>query len=469
VASPNAWAVKALAIAFFFIFLSGCISKSERATRALSRADRALRRGDCTQALKDYSAAADTYGLNGKAYLGMANADICLGRPQNAEPAFVRALDTLQDWPSIKQSYIALSNIYLTQHGQTRVYVEAVGRMADKILTQDPQSFEGHRIWAEAASRQSELSYTKVDSDVWRKKALEEFAKANNITPDNPAVLVSWAHTLQASDPEGARKLYSRVLRLEPQNPAALSALYELAVDQGNTTNAENCIQQATQNKVAQTEVLIRMANTAVAGSRTQDAYRILSFLARENKNPDVLADLFTRAGYTAEAVALLQKAVRQYPGAASHYYEEIIERSISAGQDAQARSVSAECMARFPEDVPCQAAYVFEDYRSNGSASDIEALQRLAAKHPAFAALRLYIGRILQGQGRLNRARFEYNIGLGAEPNNQDLRLALADLEVRSGAPEAAKADAEYLLRRDPQNRAALDVLRRVTLNHQP
>jgi hypothetical protein len=65
--------------------------------------------------------------------------------------------------------------------------------------------------------------------------------------------------------------------------------------------------------------------------------------------------------------------------------------------------------------------------------------------------------------------ARFQFNLGLGADPKNADLRLALADLEIMSGVPEAARADAQYLLRADPQNRGALEILNRTGGKTQP
>jgi predicted Zn-dependent protease len=104
----------------------------------------------------------------------------------------------------------------------------------------------------------------------------------------------------------------------------------------------------------------------------------------------------------------------------------------------------------------------LFEDYQSAARASDLEALQLLAARHPENPTIRLYLGRISQQKGKIDDARVQFNLGLSADPNNADLRLALADVEIMSGVPDAARADAQYLLREDPQNRAALEILNR-------
>jgi predicted Zn-dependent protease len=92
-----------------------------------------------------------------------------------------------------------------------------------------------------------------------------------------------------------------------------------------------------------------------------------------------------------------------------------------------------------------------------------------LRARYPANPAMRLYLGRIFQERGSIGDARFQFNLGLGADPKNADLRLALADLEIMSGVPEAARADAQYLLRADPQNRGALEILNRTGGKTQP
>jgi predicted Zn-dependent protease len=283
-------------------------------------------------------------------------------------------------------------------------------------------------------------------------------------------VLFSWALTLSANgDLESAKALYSRLLKLQPDNIWVLDALYKLALEQQRATEAENYFQQCLRVSTVDEKALFQLANDAVSSGRTDDAHKILSVLADRNQDPDSVAALFFKMGYPDQGVQVLQKAIARDRSKALHYFEETAQKLALLRKDSLAAGVAAACLARFPEDVPCRAAKVFEDYQSTAGSSDLEALQRLAARYPANPMMRYYLGRIFQQKGRVGDARFQFMLGLSADPNNADLRLALADLEIMSGVPDAARADAQYLLREDPQNRAALEILNRTAPKTQP
>jgi tetratricopeptide (TPR) repeat protein len=442
--------------------LIGCMDKASRAARAVSRADQAFARGNFKEALAGYSEATRLDRLNGTAYLGVARADIRLGKSEQAEPALVRAIDTLHDWPSISECYVDLSNIYLTSHGRMRPYLDAAGGMASRLLEHNARSFDGHRIWAEVSRLQAALEPLQFQAGVWRRKALQEFATANQIRPDDPRVLFSWALTLRANgDLESAKAMYSRLLKLQPDNIWVLDAFYTLALEQHRATEAENYFQQVLRASSADEKGLFQIASDAVSSGRTDDAHKILGVLAERNQDPDRVAALFFKAGYPDQGVQVLQKAIARDRSKA-HYHEETAQKLALLRKDSRAAGVAAACLARFPQDVPCRAVKLFEDYQSAARASDLEALQLLAARHPENPTIRLYLGRISQQKGKIVDARVQFNLGLSADPNNADLRLALADVEIMSGVPDAARADAQYLLREDPQNRAALEILNR-------
>ena len=417
-----------------------------------------------------YSRAARLDPLNGKAYLGIARAEIRLGNRAEAEPALTRALDTLHDWPSIRECYVQLSEIYLDRPELTDSYLDAVGRMASELLSHDPRSFDGHRFWAELARRKGESHSSTSEADNWNRKALREFALANEIKPNDPAILGAWAAALESTqDFEGARKMYAHLLSLRPNDFSIEVALYRIALRQGDLAGQHRYIEESLHAPRENSGALLELAREAISGGQMGDAHEILSSLAHRAVDPDSLANLLAKAGSPTEAVEVLREAARSQPAKAQHFFDQGIQKLTLLGHDKGLKSMGSECFAKFPYDTLCQGAQLFADYRLNPRNSTLEQLERLTSKNPNNPDLRLYLGSAYRQQGRLRDAIFQYNLGLNQDQGDTALRIALAELEAESGAPEAARADISYVLMNDPLNYQARAVLNGLEPHHQP
>ena len=89
-----------------------------------------------------------------------------------------------------------------------------------------------------------------------------------------------------------------------------------------------------------------------------------------------------------------------------------------------------------------------------------VELLERCSALHPDDPELQADLGKRYEQTGDARRAEERYRAAVAADPAYADVRLRLGRLLLRRGAADEARSQAEAALRVQPNRRAALELL---------
>ncbi len=451
------------AVLGLFLLAAACANSTLGTQKRLRRADQAFQRNQLEQAASEYKAVLKDDHLNGQAYLGLARVRIRQQQLDEAEWALTRAVDVLKDWPDLRECYVALSDIYLRNHPQP-VYIAAAGQMASLLLQKDANSFDGHRIMAEvwAAKAEGVLDTSSSQARTLRAKALQEFQVAASIKSGDGALLRHWAAALvEDHQMDRAKAIYDE-LNSKPDTDADVKlGLYRIALGNSNPASASMYVAQALALPHPNPNQLLDMADLAFSQGRLQDMRLLLAYTVKTGGQSERVLQLCTMAGETELARQTLESAIRRHPDTARQDLVREAELLARHGHDAEAAEVARKCLARFKDEFRCLAVEAYES-SLRGDQAALDRLRRLTLEYAGYPILNLYLGSVLQRQGKFEEARFQFLSGLAGSGNNIPLRLALSKLELDMHKPEQARTDAVLVLSREPHNLEALDILHR-------
>jgi tetratricopeptide (TPR) repeat protein len=197
-----------------------------------------------------------------------------------------------------------------------------------------------------------------------------------------------------------ARKLLAQVLEKNPRDSEALTVRGRIALSQGDPTAAVADFRAVAQDNPRSASVQRWLAQAYEANGDLSLAEQALR--AAVPLDPSVrieLADLLTRTHHAAEAVPLLEEAVRSAPN-----------------------------------DVPTRELLVRAYLLKPDLAAAHQAVQDLKALRPDDPANNYLAALVAEHQGKLDEAQREYEQGLAQHPNAFALLEALTALEVSRG-----------------------------------
>lgn len=440
----------------------GCGNSKAHNQKRVLRGDQALQRNQLEQAASEYAAVLKSDHLNGRAYLGLARVRIREQRWDQAEWALTRALDLIKDWPEVRECYVALSDIYLRNYRKP-IYMDATQRMASGLLEKDANSFDGHRIMAEMWAARAEAIGDDSSSAArsLRAKALAEFQAAAPLKPGDDALLRRWAATLIRDQQFDRAKVIYHELNSRPTTDMEVTlGLYRIALMSPNPGSASTYVSQAVTLRHADPNKLLDMAELALAHNRLKDVHLLLASAAQTGEQTDRIVQLCTMTGEAELARQTLQSAIKRHPDKARQYLVQEAELLARCDRERDAAEVAHKCLAQFPDEFRCRAVEAYES-SLRGDSDAVDQLNKLTMDHAGYAPLYLYLGSVLQKQGKFEEAKYQFLSGLAGGGNDVSLRLALSKLELATHAPQEALADASRVLTQQPHNFEALDILR--------
>ena len=231
-------------------------------------------KGELQTALKFYDEAIKIIPEFPEAEYQRGTALLSLGKKDDAEKAFRRALELRQDWTLPMTSLGAL----LLQENK---FAEA-----EKLLTKAAESDDKNFL---AFSALTELRIkTKANINVLK----ELLGKIQILTGKaNPTASV-WAARAALEnalgDKTAAKASLSRAFEIEPKNKAALMQRAEIALVEGDKTTATKIVETLFQIAPNAADTKILQARIYAAGANTDEALKILDSI--ENPAPDILA-----------------------------------------------------------------------------------------------------------------------------------------------------------------------------------
>ncbi|MFO1128899.1 MAG: sulfotransferase [Rhodospirillales bacterium] len=231
--------------------------------------------------------------------------------------------------------------------------------------------------------------------------------------------------------PDRAAALYTRVLRLAPDQPDALHLSGLLARTAGDTERARALVTRAIAARPRQAAFHNSLGVICLEAGEAEEA---LGHFARALACDPLYAEALLNRGNASLRLGRLDDAIAAYDAALAlrpDYAEVLCNRG----------------RALHLMDRPAEAV------------ADLERALRL---RPAYAAAARYLGDSLAALGRGEAARAAYGRALAAVPDDAETLAGLASLEERLNRLEEAAAAAGRSLARDPrQVRAALTLAR--------
>jgi tetratricopeptide (TPR) repeat protein len=391
----RAWVLSSLATV---IAGWSCFWWSGRPERQLAEAERCLALDDFGGVLSSLELPEATARTRDRALLLRARAALARGRPADA----VQPLGAIDpNGPcSIDASF---------WKGRTLLAVGQYRRAIDwlrSVVDRRPDDAESRR-WLAAAS------YESGD----RRTALAELRQVIRLVPEDPRAWRTVALLLKEDvETEQAREAYSTALRLDPSQPQVRLEFAEVLITSGRYDEAGSQL-EACSGLVPEADRLDLLARILLdRGERD----RLLALLERAlEQYPTHVGLLNQRAkievseGRTAEAIALLDRALEVDPYHAASYHQRGLLRKASGDAEGAARDLA----------------------RSSELNADLAAMSRLddeAGRRPEDAEIRVEIGQLCAQLGKFDLAASWYRAALAIDPGNIAARSAIGALKAR-------------------------------------
>src|SRR5580698_1325509 len=244
--------LKFLTISIFLLVLAGCTRDPKaQAQRNLEMGNKFFARTKYREAAIMYKRAIQKDMRFGEAYYRLALTELKLGSYGDAMRGLRRAVE-LQ--PNNSDAVTKLADLYLLASVQNKAQSEQllgeVKDLADKLLAQNPDSFDGHRLKGQIALLSKDPA-----------GACAEFAKANQVKPYQTDLILVYfqALVLNKQFPE-AEKLAKALIDREKSYAPIYDLLYVQYSKQNNTQAAEDLIKLKSANNPTQSRYVVQLA-----------------------------------------------------------------------------------------------------------------------------------------------------------------------------------------------------------------
>ena len=404
----------------------------------------------------------------GEAYYKLGLTDLKLGAFSDAVQKLRRAVE-LQ--PNNADAASRLADLYLLAASRDRQNAGSLandaGQLADKLLAQNANSFDGHRL-------RGQLALLPKNRDL--PTAIKEFDAANRANPLQPDLCLSYVQALilnnQLAD---AEKLARQVIAKEASYAPMYDILYYEYARENRLDDAEQVFKLKTQNNPKNASYLLQLATHYYLVKRRDDMESVIRKMNDEKTFPDgrLLAGdfFFFRLREFDRARQEYEDAMKAFPKDKSVYQKRMVELYASTGKTAEANQLLAAILKDNPKDndaIAMRANLMLTSGNRDQINAAVNDLQGLVTKTPSNHMLRYNLARSLAAKGEIAQAQIQLEEAIKLRPDFAAARELLARLYLlRGDNPKALKA-ADDLIAIDPNNLQAHLVRSNALLNLQ-
>jgi len=314
-------------------------------------------------------------------------------------------------------------------------------------------------------------------------------------SPDDIDTLMNLGtiQTLQ-NRPKDAEGSFNRVLELQPDHVGALLALASVSRETKDLPSAERFLKLALEKNAASVPVYLALfkfyittgrsaeaealfpralanTNNSVQILEAQDGYYegstrlpeaeavVVKIQASHSHEPaywGALAGFYVRTNNLTKAKAELERVLQQHKDDVDDLHK-LIEVNLDMNGRQEAESLNNALLKKYPQD---SYAHLLKGRlalsRGNVDAAVLE-FNTARKYRPAWSALHLWMGLADIRLGQLQQARQELETALTYDPDYRMARLALAGLQNRTGAVDAALVNGVRLLQSNRRDVPAL------------
>jgi tetratricopeptide (TPR) repeat protein len=404
----------------------------------------------------------------GEAYYKLALTDLKLGAFTDAVQKLRRAVE-LQ--PNNSDAESKLADLYLLAASRDRQnsaqLIKDAGELADKLLAQNPNSFDGHRL-------RGQLALLPKDRDL--PAAIKEFDAANQANPLQPDLCLSYVQALMLNNqfPE-SEKLARDVIAKEKNYAPMYDILYYQYARENRLDDAEQVLKLKTQNNPKSASYLLQLATHYYLTKRRDEMESVVRKMSDEKAFPDgrllVGYFFFLRLREFDRARQEYEDAMKASPKDKALYQKRLVELYASTGKAPEANQLLATVLKDNPKDndaIAMRATLMLTSGNRDQINNAVNDLQSLVAKTPTNHMLRYNLARSLAAKGEVAQAQIQLEEAIKIRPDFNGARELLARLYLlRGDNPKALKA-ADDLIAIDPSNLQAHLVRSNALLNLQ-
>jgi len=387
----------------------------------------------------------------GEAYYRLALTDLKLQNYGDAVRMLLRAVELE---PNNADATTKLADLYLLASTQDSGHQDQLTKdateLADKLVKQNPTSFDGHRLYGQLALLRRDPA-----------TAVKEFAIANQSRPYQTDLSMAYFQALASNkQPEEAEKLAKDLIAREKNFGPMYDLLYLFYAREKRLTDAEELLKLKTANNPESSDFILQLAAHYYVTKRRPEMDATLLRLADEKKFPEghlVAGDFyFFRLREFDAAQRQYEMGIKDFPKDKAQYQKRLVELNATQGKSNEANQLLAAILKDDPKDsdaIAMRAALMLSTgnrEQINLAAND---LQGLVAKTPQNHLLRFNLARALLAKGEIEPARIQLEEAVKIRADFLAARELLAQIFLSKGDPAKALKEAEGIITLDRNN----------------
>ncbi len=418
-----------------------------RAQRYVENGNKFFNKGKYADASIMYRRALKEDARFGEAWYRLALTDTKLYHYGDAFKAF---LNTVELQPTNVDAKSRLAELYIVSASQDSNTdhkakdLDDAKDLANKLLQQDANSFDGHRVLGE-------LALLQKDPDT----AVTQLQAANAAKPLQPEVIVPYVQALATVNrfPE-AEKLAYQMIGKDKTYATIYDVLYREYARLNRVDDAERILKLKSANNPKNTGYMLQLATFYIAEKRRDQAESVFQAMTDEKEHPDghlMVGDffLFRMRDYT-RARSEYEAAIKAFPKDKVEYQKRLVELDATTGDSNSANQLLATILKDNPKDseaIAMRAALMLTSGNRDQINMAANDLQSLVSKTPDNYVLRFNYARALHAKKDDEQALLQLETAIKLRPDFLKAREFAATLYLTRGDTSKALKAADDII----------------------
>lgn len=387
----------------------------------------------------------------GEAYYRLALADLKLAAYGDAARMLRRAVELD---PTNTDATTKLADLFLVAASQDPSHnaelLKEVKDLSDKLIQQNADSFEGHRLRGQMALLSKDYA-----------GAVKEFEKANAVRPTQNELVIAYFQALGANNQFAeAEKLAREMIAKDKTFSPIYDMLYLQYLRQNKTSEAEQLLKLKIENNPQRANYLLQLAGFYYYLNRRPEMDAVFQRMTNEKDFPEgrLLAGdfFFFRAREFEHAQQQYEAAIKAFPKDKAVYQKRLIELFATIGKNAEASQLLATILKANPKDneaIAMRAALMLTTGNRDQINLAANDLQSLVTKMPQNHLLRFNLARALIAKGEVDQARLQLEEAIKIRPDFVIAREVLARIYLMKSDSGRALKEADEIITFDRNN----------------
>ncbi len=430
----------------FLILLSSCKRTPED---YFSKANQQFEQGRYDEASINYRLAIQKNPQFVAAYNKLGMSEYAQGRVENALAMLTRASQLAPQNLEVLENLADVTfNRYLSTNRPQGLY-DAVNGMVAQILQRSPNSAVGLRLLASIQFGDGKL-----------KESIATFEKADQASPDDPAVILPLADALRLDNrtAEAERRALATISHKRDFAPLYdwLSSLY---LSTNRNADAERLYQTRIQNFPKDPAAILSLAALYRREHKLKEEKDLIESMLPRREFPTrylQAGDFYASGGELADGERCFRAGITADPSNKSLYLTKLAQVYMVQNRPGAALAAASEALQAHPGDLDAAAMRIgiLLDTKDNANLDKaIQETQDIVKKHPSDGRFSQLLAQSLDRKGEKRQAEVYYQQAARLDNQFAEPRLALAEIGKERRDSHAVFQYTEEVLRSNPRN----------------